>query len=98
MAEFCLDCWNKLHGTEHSKTKYVFSKDFDLCEGCGKMCSVVIMEYKTYYMYKLRWFFLPFRIIFYTLYIMSRILISPYLIYKYIKIAKSINKTSTWLF
>ncbi len=70
MAEFCLDCWNKLHGTEHSKTKYVFSKDFDLCEGCGKMCSVVIMEYKAYYMHKFWCFFcrLELFIILYILY------------------------------
>ena len=31
MAEFCLDCWNELNGTNYSKRKYVVSKDLDLC-------------------------------------------------------------------
>ena len=43
MAEFCLDCWNKMNGTRHSKRKYVLSKDLDFCEGCGEFKHVVIM-------------------------------------------------------
>ena len=51
MAEFCLDCWNKINKTEENEKKYVLSKDLDLCEGCGEWKRVIIMERKAYYMY-----------------------------------------------
>lgn len=35
MAEFCLDCWNKIMGTKDSPRKYVISREPDLCEECG---------------------------------------------------------------
>ena len=44
MAEFCLECWNKMNGTKHSKRKYVLSKDLDLCEGCGELKHVIIKK------------------------------------------------------
>ncbi len=49
MAEFCLDCWNKINEAKESKRKYIFSKDLDLCEGCGKWKSVIVMSRKAYY-------------------------------------------------
>ena len=49
MAEFCLECWNRLNGTNHSKRKYIISKDLDLCEGCGEWKPVIIIERKMYY-------------------------------------------------
>lgn len=27
MAEFCLECWNKINGTENPESKYVMSKE-----------------------------------------------------------------------
>ena len=51
MAEFCLDCWNKLNNIEENENKYVISKDLELCEGCGEWKRVIIMERKAYYMY-----------------------------------------------
>lgn len=42
MAEFCLECLNRINGTNDSESKYVISKDLDFCEGCGKMKRFVI--------------------------------------------------------
>ena len=44
MAKFCLDCWNKLNNTKHKASKYVISKELELCEGCGEMKNVVVCE------------------------------------------------------
>ena len=32
MAEFCLDCWNKIMGTMDPPGKYIISREPDLCE------------------------------------------------------------------
>ena len=32
MAEFCLECWNKLHETNETEDEYIFSENF--CEEC----------------------------------------------------------------
>jgi len=42
MAEFCLDCWNKINGTNEPESDYYMSKHPDLCEGCGKYKKVII--------------------------------------------------------
>ncbi len=88
MAEFCLDCWNKLNQSNYKKVKYIISKDLDLCEGCGKLKQVIVAERLSYYKYKLRYLILPFRIIYITIYILCGILILPYLIHRYKKIKK----------
>ena len=44
MAEFCLECWNKLNGTDDPKWKYVLSWERDFCEGCGQWNRVVVCE------------------------------------------------------
>ena len=44
MAEFCLDCWNKLNGTNDPESKYRISKNLDLCEGCGEWKPVIVSE------------------------------------------------------
>ena len=44
MAEFCLECWNKLNGRNDSSWKYVLSWEKDLCEECGEWKRVVICE------------------------------------------------------
>ena len=88
MAEFCLECWNKINKTEDGKRKYVLSKNCDLCEGCGKWKPVVIMERKAYYINKFCCFILPFRIVYNIIYFLWRLLILPYLIYKYYKSQK----------
>ena len=42
MAEFCLDCWNKIMGSNDSSRKYMLSEDLDLCEECGEMKPVIV--------------------------------------------------------
>jgi len=42
MAEFCLDCLNKMMGTNDPPGKYIISKEPDLCEGCGQFKPVII--------------------------------------------------------
>lgn len=44
VAEFCLDCWNEINGTDETKDKYVYSKELDLCEGCGEWKHVIVRE------------------------------------------------------
>lgn len=44
MAEFCLDCWNKINETNDSKWRYVCSEEYELCEECGEYRQVIIVE------------------------------------------------------
>ena len=44
MAEFCLDCWNKINETHDSKWRYVLSWDKELCEECGQYRRVIVVE------------------------------------------------------
>lgn len=48
MAEFCLDCWNRINGTNDPPDQYVISKDLELCEGCGMWKHVIITERDVY--------------------------------------------------
>lgn len=86
MAEFCLDCWNEINGLKDNERKYIISKDLDLCEGCGEWKPVIIMERKEYYIHKFIFFTTPIKIIGYIVHFIWRLLIFPYLIFKYIKI------------
>ena len=79
MAEFCLECWRKMNKGRYDNTRYVLSKELDLCEGCGKWKHVIIMERNAYYMWKFRYFILPFKCIS----LVWRIVLLPYQIYKY---------------
>jgi len=40
MAEFCLDCLNKLDGTDLTEADVILSDEF--CEGCGKIVPCVV--------------------------------------------------------
>jgi len=42
MAEFCLDCWNKLNKKEFTEKDYVLSGELDLCEECGQWKPVIV--------------------------------------------------------
>ncbi len=46
MAEFCVDCWNELHGKDYPKTHFIISEYADFCEGCATWKPVVIRERK----------------------------------------------------
>ena len=39
MAEFCLNCYNRLHGTH--VTEQEVTTQWDLCEGCGQWRPVI---------------------------------------------------------
>ncbi len=81
MAEFCLECQNKLDGTNYSERKYILSDCLDLCEGCGCYKRVVIMERKYYYLRKLKYVLFPFKIFGFLL----RVLLFPILLFIWIK-------------
>ena len=42
MAEFCLECWNKLMETNDPAEKYVLSKELDFCEECAQWKPVIV--------------------------------------------------------
>lgn len=42
MAEFCLDCLNRLEGTCYTKWDVAFSWSKDICEGCSQLRRTVI--------------------------------------------------------
>lgn len=42
MAEFCLDCFNKMENCNLKKRHVVLSSFDDLCEGCGEYKRVVM--------------------------------------------------------
>lgn len=44
MAEFCLDCWNRINDKNDSRWRYVFSQETDLCEGCGQYKRIIVVE------------------------------------------------------
>ena len=54
MAEFCLDCWNRMNHAHWTERDYVLSNGRDLCEGCGKFCRVVEGERTLKLLYNLR--------------------------------------------
>ncbi len=50
MAEFCLDCWNRINRKKERSIKYVLSKETELCEGCGKYKRVIVRVHKPFNM------------------------------------------------
>ena len=48
MAEFCLDCWNKLMETQDPPKKFHLSEELDFCEECGQWKPVIICVRKRY--------------------------------------------------
>lgn len=69
MAEFCVDCINRINNTNYSKRSFIISKDLDLCEGCGELKRVVIARRSIYYARKMRFLVLPFWILLRLLYL-----------------------------
>ena len=49
MAEFCPNCWNKLHGTKYLRCEFRLTYHKELCEGCGQYKRVVMEKAVTYY-------------------------------------------------
>ena len=42
MAEFCLECWNRINGTNDPKRKFIMSRFPELCEGCGTWKKTIV--------------------------------------------------------
>ena len=42
MAEFCWECWNKVHEMDAPKRAFSLSRGEELCEECGQMKRVVV--------------------------------------------------------
>jgi len=53
MAEFCLDCWNKIMETNDPKNKFVLSRKPDFCEECRQWKSVILPARKSYLLLQL---------------------------------------------
>lgn len=48
MAEFCLECWNKIMDTNDPPKKFYISRKLDLCEECGEWKPVIIAVRRRY--------------------------------------------------
>ncbi|WP_322181385.1 hypothetical protein [Neglectibacter caecimuris] len=61
MAEYCIDCWNKLNKPVPPKPpeQFILSDMPELCEGCGKYRPTVIMERRGYCRHRFRFLQLP---------------------------------------
>ena len=54
MAEFCLECWNRINQAKCTERDLVLSHFADLCEGCGEYKKVVVGERHLKFLYDLR--------------------------------------------
>ena len=81
MAEYCLDCLNKLNGTNDPPKKYVISEDLDFCEGCGEMKHVVVIE-KRYYHYSKNLPFYLLRVLCFPVELVIRLICGLYILIK----------------
>lgn len=82
MADFCLDCWNKLNKTNGSKRKYILSEELEICEGCGEWKRVIIAKNNSYYTYELRYITLPISIIDSFIYLLRNLFVMLHSIFK----------------
>lgn len=78
MAEFCLDCWNRINEIDDPPEKYLISKDLDLCEGCGEWKNVIATEKRYYYLNWLRKILFPLRVILFPAELMIRLICGLY--------------------
>ncbi len=78
MADFCVDCWNKIYGTEKTEKEFILSKELCFCEECCQWKKVIFEVKKDYYEYIFKMVTMPF-------YIIWRIILLPYTLYKKIK-------------
>lgn len=85
MAEFCVQCWNRINGTDDPPSKFIISKDLQLCEGCGEFKNIVIMERLCDHTDKFQLIAFPLKAVYILLFVLWRILIFPYSFYKYMR-------------
>ena len=82
MAEFCLECWNKINNSNDKERKYIMSEELGLCEGCGEWKRVIIAKKRRFHFRRLRPFLFRVRMCFL---IVKEIILFPYLFYKFMK-------------
>ncbi len=78
MAEFCLDCLNRMNHTNDSEKKYIISKHLELCEGCGELKHTVIMKRQNIFLKILIYFILGIRMIFRLICLLFKTLFFPF--------------------
>ncbi len=47
LAEFCLECLNKISRTNYTEKDFIISKDLDFCEECCEYKHVVVVSKKS---------------------------------------------------
>ena len=82
MAEFCVDCWNEILGTNYKQSKFIIYYELRLCEGCNKYKRCVIVEKKVLFVNVFKYLFFPLYIVFKMFYYVLRLLMLPYLFVK----------------
>ena len=90
MAEFCVDCYNHMNGTNDSPKKFVLSDELDLCEGCGEWKRVVIAYKWEWVLWKLRYVIWPFKFVGIIIYVIIKL---PWVLWQIYKEHK--NKKGT---
>lgn len=48
VAEFCVECWNKINKQNKPRWAYILSFEFELCEECGEWKRTVVAERMLY--------------------------------------------------
>ena len=46
MADFCLDCWNRINDRNDPPEAYGISRRLSFCEGCGRFVPVILQKRK----------------------------------------------------
>ncbi len=55
MAEFCLDCWNRINESHDTEKDWVLSEEPELCEGCGNYVPVIVTQRKGFSLFQFWW-------------------------------------------
>ncbi len=82
MAEFCPDCLDKINGEKRGAKRYILSRYPQLCEECGEMKRIVIVERIYFYFRILRTIFFPIWVLWNVVYILWRLALLPFHLYK----------------
>ena len=55
MAEFCLDCWNRINESHDTEKDWVLSEEPELYEGCGNYVPVIVTQRKGFSLFQFWW-------------------------------------------
>lgn len=55
MAEFCLECWNKINESNDPSWKYILSDESEFCEECQQWKRVIVVARGSYYWCRIRY-------------------------------------------